>query len=346
MSDRIGNLISTLQQRGLQGKWSQENMKLWRMTTPEEDESWFTPSGEELKSASDVADYVESLPDGGSLKKLLITAPCENWIGVEVQIQHTGKVDDWVAATIVDRDLTTSNSTKCLLQFHLSGEKRWEDLSAVRARWAPVLSNGIVSAKLANSPRTEIQSNQSSTDIVLGDISKYLVLTDENEVGIKLGFADHISRLRTRRLVDLCISAASVMERHSGALAENLLAWAKSINNILIHLEKQNDPTKEYEQRLDMSQRILSGIVSNAQIHKFKDEKWKVFFQPNLLDGRQAGSCELHFVSVYGEHIVGLGKLGSRFNALQLSIDEVDSMWCFYRCLDVIRCLELVVADL
>ena len=104
-------------------------MQLWRMTTEEEKEAWYAPSGEELSGAEKVAEYLSKLPLGGSKGKFLAEAPAI-WVGMEVEIQRFGKVDEWARAVITAQ----LGLSLCRLRF-ASGEVEDLDLLKERARW-------------------------------------------------------------------------------------------------------------------------------------------------------------------------------------------------------------------
>ena len=325
MAKRVINLKSVLTTRGCLGIWENEDMNLWRMTTMDQPEAWFAPSGEELPNAEAVAAYLSELPPDGSRGKFFASAPFSDWTLNQVEIQESGRVDEWTKANILKRESPTSSV--CLLQYIPSGEKKWVDLIQVRARWCPPdPQKHATNMQLKQKQLAPVSSLRKK-----GNLLGKKKLSEES-------FVKTIMELRRVRLKNLCENGAKVLQGVTDKYASNLASFLETVHYSLQDLESNIDPEKELPKREDVTALALQDFLGNDEVDK---QGWCVRFIPNF----DSGYCDIRFEK-NNDIIQGIANMGKHLRAYQYSIDETEEGWSYFKNLDIITAVELELHNL
>jgi len=328
MAARVKHLRDVIFKRNALKIWEEENMNLWRMNVPEEEEAWHAPSGEVFRTAEQVADFLLKLPPGGTKAKLIQSAPSDNWVGLEIELQDPQLV--WNRAKILDR----VGYSVCLVQFIKDESKMEVDLFNSRVRWAKTASqtaqkDGHVdsSSALGKKKRGDQAATSSSS-------SRSAKRKRRDSAPL---LRDEVIHLRHTRLKAICEKGAEILENRKDETAKSIVAYLEAANAALLDLEQSVDNAKELETREEVTSSALEYFSTNDQASKDKD--WKVKFLI-VFSGSRAGSYYVTFEAADGEIVEGIPAMTKRLKAFQCSLDETDDGWCYYRSMDVIEACE------
>ena len=330
MAARIHQLQQTLELRNCLHLWKMENMNLWRMTTLDQPEKWFTPSGEELHNCAEVADYLLSLPPGGSRAKLRNTAPSPNWEGLELEFQQPE--DD---TSVWNRGKIVKRLTDTTCKVRLLGENKLIDLNLfeVRCRWLNPKQ-----LKISNVGNKAIQQ-------LTAEESHLVKMKKEQQSKRKALAANVIYRpnsrlkecvldLRRERLREVCSRGSAILAGNDSINASAIAMLLETVNAELCELELTVDPTMILLSREKISEEVVEAFAAYSDGCEKKG--WIVYFK-GVFEGKHAGES----VEVFGrgskEYCEGLIALGRHLNAKQYPVLNLDANWTFYRCLDLIE---------
>jgi hypothetical protein len=337
MAARIHQLQQTLEMRNCFHLWKMENMNLWRMTTLDQPEKWFTPSGEELHSCAEVADYLLSLPPGGSRAKLRDTAPSSNWEGLELEYQEPDNGTAWVRARILER-LTDSTCRVYVINEGITVEV---NLFEIRSRWC-------------NPKPGKVRSQNDKVKQHTGDAQ--LTKRKRRETSVKRpnlarkdtyrpnsSLKDCVMELRRDRLYDICVKGSTLLEGKEGVLASAIAVLLETAHAQLLELELAVDPSMILLSREKLCEEVVSAFA--AYCDNCERKGWSVHFRC-IFEGNRAGESIEIFERSNKDYAEGLVDLGRRLNAKQYPVLSFDENWTFYRCLDIIDECDDALAEM
>ena len=334
MTHRIFQLKQELARRNCLEIWDGENMRLWRMTTPDQPEKWFAPTGEELQNAEEVATYLLSLPKGGSRAKLLTSAPKSNWEGLELEMQEPDNTQEWLRAKILARQDSTS---VCTIELR-DGSRREVDICQVRCRWvttkpkATRRSDDMSKPGLRAKSERRLNKNNINTDKKPAETLRWVWRP-------RMLLKDEIVKLRRSRLLELSKKAEKVLQGNVSERAANMATLAEAADGQLMDLEYHVDSFTELISREKAFEELISTIGDINGSRENDRSGWVVFFEPQY--SGEFGGDAVYMFEKSNEVVAGLANMAKRLGAPSLPLPEVtDGSLAFYRCLDIVESLE------